>query len=280
MSYFGSISGATPTLKLAGDIITSGNIVMTSPVPGVVDYSIIYAYQTGAGPWIYVNGGIVWNNLPASLERNRMAFGSSAGPLLVVFVNDNRYTVAISTSDYRIKENIRPTNNVLDRLCSINMFDYTLKRLPELLNENQDKISNQLGFFAHEFQEMFPEYEGLVDGDKDELNQNGNMRVQQINSFQFGNILMKSIQEQNAEVNQLKIQLQEQNAEVNQLNAEVNQLKIQLQEQNEKFNQLILTTQTLQAEIQELKSANNTLHNIFEILVIYIISISTFYLSL
>ena len=29
--------------------------------------------------------------------------------------------------DYRIKENIQPASNVLDRLCGINMFNYEMK---------------------------------------------------------------------------------------------------------------------------------------------------------
>jgi hypothetical protein len=143
------------------------------------------------------------------------------------------FNVAMSSSDYRIKENFRTTNNVLERLCSINIFDYQDKKLPELLNTNIEKRSYKMGFFAHELQELFPEYEGIVSGNKDEVEQDGSIKIQQISSFIFSNILMKSIQEQNAEVKQLKLDLQE---------------------QNEKINQLILTVQALQAEVQELKS--------------------------
>jgi len=178
-----------------------------------------------SGNYGIANNGILYANINSGDKQHAMAFGLDTDiPSLIVRGGDTEYQVTISLSDYRIKENIKqPKTDILDRLSSINIFDYTLKRLPELLNENQDKISNQLGFFAHELQEMFPEYDNLVIGAKDDVDENGNMKIQQINLLQFGNILMKSIQEQ-----------------------------------NEKFNQLILTTQTLQAEIQELKSANNT----------------------
>jgi hypothetical protein len=178
-----------------------------------------------SGNYGIANNGILYANINSGDKQHAMAFGLDTDiPSLIVRGGDTEYQVTISLSDYRIKENIKqPKTDILDRLSSINIFDYTLKRLPELLNENQDKISNQLGFFAHELQEMFPEYDNLVIGAKDDVDENGNMKIQQINLLQFGNILMKSIQEQ-----------------------------------NEKINQLILITQTLQAEIQELKSANNT----------------------
>ena len=213
----------------------------------------------GNGQYAIVSAGFYYNSIDFTGNRQFMAFGFfSPSNSMIVRVGTTEFSVVLNVSDYRIKENIRPTNNVLDRLCSINMFHYTFKRLPELLNENQNNTPNQLGFFAHELQEMFPEYEYLVLGTKDDVNKDGSMKMQQINSFQFGNILMKSIQEQNAEVNQLNAEVNQLKIQLQEQNAEVNQLKIQLQEQNEKFNQLILTTQTLQAEIQELKSANNT----------------------
>jgi len=227
-------------------IITSnGNLNMYGSINMYASTSNIFTLYSSGDPFYtaVASAGIVYDNMNISGVANfrqEMAFGFyfTIPPQLVIRVGkaETFYYISIPTSDYRIKENFRtPQNNVLERLCSINIFDYQHKRIKELFdNTNIEKMNYySIGFFAHELQELFPEYEGLVYGNKDEVNQDGSMKIQQINSFIFSNILMKSIQEQNAEVKQLKLDLQE---------------------QNEKINQLILTVQALQAEVQELKS--------------------------
>jgi len=94
--------------------------------------------------------------------------------------------------DYRIKENIKPTLPVLDRLCGIQMFDYTHKNISICRNNG-----NHIGLFAHELQEIFNEYPCLVTGEKDEEHENGEIKIQSIEMPILNMILMKSIQEQN-----------------------------------------------------------------------------------
>jgi hypothetical protein len=99
--------------------------------------------------------------------------------------------------DYRIKENIQPPSDVLDRLCSVNMFNYELKRISIF-----EKDGNHLGFYAHELKDAFPELNTLVDGEKDAVNENGDIQPQKINP-EFTHLLMKSIQELNAKIIEL-----------------------------------------------------------------------------
>jgi hypothetical protein len=94
--------------------------------------------------------------------------------------------------DYRIKENIKPALPMLDRLCSIKMFDYTHKNISICKNNG-----NHIGLFAHELQEVFNEYPCLVTGEKDEEHENGEIKIQSIEMPILNMILMKSIQEQN-----------------------------------------------------------------------------------
>ena len=95
--------------------------------------------------------------------------------------------------DYRIKENIKPTDPVLDKLCSINMFDFTHKEI-SIFKPN----GNHIGFFAHELKETFSEYPKLVTFEKDELNEDGTIKFQLIEIPILTLIIMKSVQEQNA----------------------------------------------------------------------------------
>ena len=94
--------------------------------------------------------------------------------------------------DYRIKENIKPTSPVLDKLCSINMFDFTHKEL-SIFKPN----GNHIGFFAHELKETFKEYPKLVSFEKDDLNEDGTIKFQLIEMPILNLIIMKAVQEQN-----------------------------------------------------------------------------------
>ena len=107
---------------------------------------------------------------------------------------DNAANYFVSpNSDYRIKHNFREPKKVLDRLCNLKLFDYQFKNIDIIKNDG----IHRLGLFAHELQEMFPEYKGLVNGEKDGVNDKGEMVVQNITGESIQYLLMKSIQEQN-----------------------------------------------------------------------------------
>jgi hypothetical protein len=95
-------------------------------------------------------------------------------------------------SDYRIKNKLGNASPVLDRICSLSMFMY------ELANVGMYKPSGtNIGFYAHDLKEQFPEIDNIVDGEKDAVDEDGKIKTQAVNTFQLTNILMKAIQELN-----------------------------------------------------------------------------------
>jgi hypothetical protein len=99
--------------------------------------------------------------------------------------------------DYRIKENIQTPSNVLDRLCSVNMYNYEMKDI-SIFKKN----GNHIGFYAHELKDAFPELNNIVEGEKDAVTEEGDIQPQTINA-EFTHLLMKSIQELNAKIIEL-----------------------------------------------------------------------------
>ncbi len=111
--------------------------------------------------------------------------GSNAG-----FIQYTATTTTYSTSsDYRLKENIQPLENGLERLNNLKPVKFDWK--------NEDTSSE--GFIAHEVQEVFPD---AVSGEKDGEDMQG---------MDYGRItplLVKAIQEQQEQIEQLKTEIQ------------------------------------------------------------------------
>jgi hypothetical protein len=59
-----------------------------------------------------------------------------------------------------------------------------------------------LGFYAHELKDAFPELDTIVNGEKDAVNENGDIQPQKINP-ELTHLLMKAIQELNAKIIEL-----------------------------------------------------------------------------
>jgi hypothetical protein len=98
----------------------------------------------------------------------------------------NQTSVSYNTSsDYRMKKNIKPIENGLKRLCELNPVKFDWK-------END---SSSEGFIAHEVQEIFPD---AISGKKD-----GEL-MQGMDYGRITPLLVKAIQELKAEVDSLK----------------------------------------------------------------------------
>ena len=94
-----------------------------------------------------------------------------------------------TSSDYRLKENIQPMEDGLERLKQLNPIKFNWK---EAGTESE-------GFLAHEVQTIFPE---AVDGEKD---------GEKIQSMDYGRItplLVKAIQEQQEQIDALQSKIQ------------------------------------------------------------------------
>ena len=97
-----------------------------------------------------------------------------------------------SVSDYRLKENIVPLENGLDRLMQLK---------PSKFNWIATGDESE-GFIAHELQEVFP---GAVTGEKDAIySSTGNIKPQVVDYGRITPLLVKAIQELKAEIDELK----------------------------------------------------------------------------
>jgi len=87
-----------------------------------------------------------------------------------------------STSDYRLKENIKPLEYSLETVCSLNPVQFTFK--------NHKRVTP--GFLAHEVQSLIP---SAVVGLKDALTENGDIFPQQMDKTHIIPYLVASIKE-------------------------------------------------------------------------------------
>ena len=104
-------------------------------------------------------------------------------------------TVYNTSSDYRMKEDYRPLENGLERLSKLNPIKFKWKHYD----------IEQEGFLAHEAQEVFPD---AVTGDKDGIDKYGEPEMQQMDYGRITPLLVKAIQEQQEQIEQLKKQIE------------------------------------------------------------------------
>ena len=109
-----------------------------------------------------------------------------------------------SFSDIRLKENVAPAGSKLDDLMKLNVVNFNYK-------EGQGFLGKQIGFIAHEFEEVFP---GLVTKyDTRKYNENNEVigGFEDTKAVKVGMefaILTKAIQEQQEMINLLKAELE------------------------------------------------------------------------
>ena len=149
-----------------------------------------------------VEGIQIWRS-GAAIIRTRRPFTTAAQHY--EFYNSNGQVGAINTSgtstsyatssDYRLKENIKPMQGALATVAQLNPVTYTWKA---------DGSDGQ-GFIAHELQAVVPD---CVTGEKDAVDSEGNPVYQGIDTSFLVATLTKAIQELKAEVDDLKAQLE------------------------------------------------------------------------
>ena len=98
----------------------------------------------------------------------------------------NSFATAYNTSsDYRLKENIKSIDNSVDRLMSLNPCSFNFK------STDKNKLVID-GFIAHEAQEVVPE---AVTGLKDAIDKNGDPIYQGIDQSKLIPLLTAALQE-------------------------------------------------------------------------------------
>jgi hypothetical protein len=104
-------------------------------------------------------------------------------------------TSYVTSSDYRLKENIFPMTGALDKVLQLKPCTYTWK------SDN----SNGQGFIAHELADIVPD---AVVGEKDEVDAEGNIKPQGVDTSFLVATLTAAIQEQQTIINDLKARVE------------------------------------------------------------------------
>jgi hypothetical protein len=181
-------------------IDSSGRLLVgTSSTSGfVTDGGKFYIRNSGECMAIYNDTGTGWN-----MRHNATSNGgtfyfisfAAAGTGVGGITSNSTTTTYGTTSDYRLKENIEPITDSVDRLKQLNPCKFNFIAAPERTVD---------GFLAHEVQTHVPE---SVVGEKDAVDQSGEPVYQNIDQSKLVPLLTAALQEAIGEIESLKARL-------------------------------------------------------------------------
>jgi hypothetical protein len=190
------------------DIATGGKVVMTGPV-GINSLFPDYALEIRQ---VLNNKGLLIVDNATFHNWGFRVFGNDGDLMLYFnglqrgrFFTDGHYS---QISDKRLKTNITPLPSLLDKVMQLEPVSY------EMIHQNPSN-KKSIGFLAQDVKKIFPELadvrQDTTSGYKDindlhSLNYNG-----------FGIVAIKAIQEQQAAIESLKMQVEALNAEIQML---------------------------------------------------------------
>jgi hypothetical protein len=135
------------------------------------------------------SSGITVNNAGTSSQN---AFGFLYGSTSVGNIKINSTTTSYNTtSDYRLKENVAPISDGIDRLKQLKPSRFNFIGHEEVVD----------GFIAHEAQTVVPE---AVSGEKDAVDFEGNPDYQGIDQSKLVPLLTAALQEAVAKIEALE----------------------------------------------------------------------------
>lgn len=162
---------------------TSGfGSITTVGVELSVGYSMFSANNSGTNPTMFVG---------ASGASGYLISFYYGGATVGHITTNGTTTTYVTSSDYRLKENVQPMTSALATVAQLKPCTYTWK----------SNGSAGQGFIAHELQAVVPE---AVVGEKDALDKDGNIAAQGIDTSFLVATLTAAIQEQQAIIEQLK----------------------------------------------------------------------------
>ena len=145
------------------------------------------------GPYMQIS------NIAASVANGfryiSFRVGSSGNEAGSISTNGSSTVSYVTSSDYRLKENIVPMIGALDKVALLKPVTYKWKV----------DGSNGQGFIAHELQEIVPE---AVAGEKDAVDEEGNIKPQGVDTSFLVATLTAAIQEQQTIINDLKARVE------------------------------------------------------------------------
>jgi hypothetical protein len=136
--------------------------------------------------------GATFKTTYGSAGSTFIAFVNSAGTTQgSIYANATNTVQYLTSSDYRLKENIAPMTGALAKVSALKPVTYNWK---------SDGSASQ-GFIAHELQTVVPE---CVGGEKDAVDADGNPKYQGVDTSFLVATLTAAIQEQQALITQLQ----------------------------------------------------------------------------
>ena len=176
---------------------SSGDPTERARITSIGDFRLGTTSQIGSG-WLSMRyDGGTYNGLTIQSSTAGTYYAALFYPSTGSFVGS--ISVAASStayntsSDYRLKENIAPMTNGLEKILQLNPVTYTWKA---------DGSAGE-GFIAHELQEVCSQ---AVTGEKDAVDVDGNPKYQGVDTSFLVATLTAAIQELNAKVQTLEAQ--------------------------------------------------------------------------
>jgi hypothetical protein len=167
-------------------IDTSGNLLVGTTSPTINNSNSFIAFPDSVG------GVTVTNHANGSASGSVYAYyGYNGSAIGGVTQNGTTGVSYVTTSDYRLKENVAPMIGALDKVTQLKPVTYTWKA---------DGSSGQ-GFIAHELQAVVPE---CVTGKKDAVDEDGNIKPQGIDTSFLVATLTAAIQELKSDLDSTK----------------------------------------------------------------------------
>jgi hypothetical protein len=166
-------------------IDSSGNLLVGTTSAGGTGTTIyrVASGNSGAPGAIYFNGSSSSTEDVIAFQHN----GSNVGRI----TRSTTATAYVTSSDYRLKENVQPMQDALAKIAQLNPVTYTWK---------VDGSDGQ-GFIAHELQAVVPD---CVTGEKDAVDAEGNPQYQGVDTSFLVATLVKAVQELTARVAELE----------------------------------------------------------------------------
>jgi hypothetical protein len=178
--------------------------LLLNPLGGNVAIGLTSAtYKLHVGGLILATGAVCSGSTTHSFTSfygNTDIQTSSGGAVLVRNVSTYRPIQASAftvSSDYRLKSNITPLENAIDRLNQLNVHRFNW-------NDRLDEPKVD-GFIAHEVSPIIPE---AVLGEKDEVYEDGTPKHQGIDQAKIVPLLTAALQEAILKIEQLETRIQ------------------------------------------------------------------------
>ena len=175
----------TSTVSNALVILNNGNVYAGTTTPAYSSAKIVSEFNGVS------NNGILISDTSSTGVNNMILFAKNGSEVGTV-TSSTSATNYNTSSDYRLKENVVSMTDALDRVSQLK---------PSRFNFIADSDKTVDGFLAHEVQEIVPE---AITGEKDAVDEEGNLEYQGIDQSKLVPLLVGAIQELKAEIDELK----------------------------------------------------------------------------